>query len=190
MASIWQKTLFYLGLVEEEELQGARPAPDAGVAPVEPTQAGTPPTTPVVARVRPPGVVAGRRVEPPGETRRRISPNPEHAEAGLYVTTPEDRRTPTVEPETHVIVARTFSDAQTLADDIRAGRPVVLDLRSTEPEMVRRLVDFTSGLTYALDGRMGKIAKGVVLVTPQGVTLSAQEQDRLARLGLYGDGTT
>ena len=65
------------------------------------------------------------------------------------------RRTPS---ESAIIEARTLSDAQTLADYIRDGRPVVLDLRETETAMVRRLVDFSSGLTYALDGRMVKVA--------------------------------
>ncbi|MFO7699748.1 MAG: cell division protein SepF, partial [Acidimicrobiia bacterium] len=81
---------------------------------------------------------------------------------------------------------RNFSDAQALADAIRSGRSVVLDLRGTEPEMVRRLVDFASGLTYALDGRMSKTSQGVILVTPGGVSIGMAEQDRLSALGLYG----
>lgn len=91
-----------------------------------------------------------------------------------------------MEPESQIIVARNFSDAQALADAIRSGRAVVLDLRSTEPEMVRRIVDFASGLTYALDGKMSKTAQGVILVTPTGVVLGVSEQERLARLGLFG----
>ena len=91
-----------------------------------------------------------------------------------------------IDPESQIIVARNFSDAQSLADAIRAGRGVVLDLRSTEPEMVRRIVDFASGLTYALEGKMSKTAQGVILVTPAGVSLGVAEQERLARLGLFG----
>ena len=52
--------------------------------------------------------------------------------------------------------------------------------------MVRRLVDFSSGLTYALDGKMAKISQGVILVTPAGVMIDGAEQRRLADLGLYG----
>ncbi len=92
--------------------------------------------------------------------------------------------TPTA-PESEVLVARAFSDAQRLADFIRARTPVVLDLRGTEPEMVRRLVDFSSGLTYALDGSMRKVAQGVILVSPPRVTLSGEERRRLAELGLF-----
>lgn len=183
MASFWQKTLFYLGLVDEEPADDV-PAVAGGddqvqtVAP-QPTVA---PSGSSVRRVRPPGTVSGRRVEPPAMNRRRFSTEPEHAEAGLILH-PQDAAHH--EPEADIIVARTFADAQTLADAIRRHRAVVLDLRSTEPEMVRRLVDFSSGLTYALDGRMSKIAKGVILVTPPGVVLSVAEQERLGALGLY-----
>ncbi len=191
MASLWQKTLFYLGLVDEDQAESGV-AGGVGAAPV--ADPGAPPPVSVVSRVRPPGTVAGRRVEPPSSQRRRVSPHPDHAEAGLYVHpggARSERRYGTEtafgapRAEADVIVARNFSDAQTLADGIRSGRPIVLDLRSTEPEMVRRLVDFASGLTYALDGKMAKIAQGVILVTPAGVTISPVEQDRLAALGLF-----
>jgi cell division inhibitor SepF len=52
--------------------------------------------------------------------------------------------------------------------------------------MVRRIVDFASGLTYALDGRMAKTAQGVILVTPAGSSLGVSEQERLSRIGLFG----
>ena len=194
MASLWDKTKFYLGLVDEEQVEaeetGAGQARQSGVRTVEPPRpvrsAGT---TEPQASWRSQGV-AGRRVEPPSRQRRRISSNPTHAEAGVIVRegSPQTALQPLPapgDPEAEVVVARAFTDAQSLADFIRDGRPVVLDLRSTEPEMVRRLVDFSSGLTYALDGRMAKIAQGVILVTPVRVTISAAEQERLASLGLY-----
>lgn len=201
MATLWNKTLFYLGLVDEDE-QGTDFADAAGdVRPIEPPPtAGQPassaqrvaPPGSATAGVRPPGVLAGRRVEPPQSVRRQTSPDRSHAEAGLYVhhnagdAPTSEMPARRMEPESQIIVARNFSDAQALADAIRAGRAVVLDLRSTEPEMVRRIVDFASGLTYALDGKMSKTAQGVIVVTPAGVVLGVGEQERLARLGLFG----
>ena len=193
MASIWNKTLFYLGLVDEEE----QPTEQVEALPGEVTtvpQTSQPASQSAVAAVRPPGAgVSGRRVEPPPSTRRQISSDREHAEAGVYVHPTADtagfeavRRS---EPQSQIIVARNFSDAQVLADAIRGGRAVVLDLRSTEPAMVRRIVDFASGLTYALDGKMAKTAQGVILVSPSGVTLGVAEQERLASLGLYEVGS-
>ncbi len=204
MASLWNKTLFYLGLVDEEDQGVERVETGAEVRPVGGDYPPPPPST--VSSVRPPGSgVVGRRVEPPASTRRQMSEDRGHAEAGVYVHPAAtsgagaqggsaygrsyggaDSFGRRAEPETQIIAARNFSDAQTLADAIRTGRAVVLDLRGTEPEMVRRIVDFASGLTYALDGRMSKTAQGVILVTPSGVTPGVAEQERLANLGLYG----
>ncbi len=185
MASMWQKTLFYLGLVDDEQDQAAAAGAAAAEPTVKPVAAEPASTAPRQVQARPPGTVAGRRVEPPSSSKRRVSGTPEYAEAGVYIHTASDARTYVrSDAESEIIVARNFSDAQTLADGIRAGRAVVLDLRSTEPEMVRRLVDFTSGLTYALDGKMAKINQGVILVTPPGVSVSLAEQDRLAALEL------
>jgi len=189
MASVWQKTLFYLGLVDED--QGG--ASDAAAVPSGQGEVRTlepPPSDSSVSAVRAPGGVEGRRVEPPAGQRVRMSPEPSHAEAGVYIQRGGAGYEPRYvgygrsDAETEIIIARTFSDAQTLADSIRTGRAVVLDLRSTEPEMVRRLVDFASGLTYALDGKMAKTARGVILVTPPGVSISTVEHERLAALGL------
>jgi cell division inhibitor SepF len=87
--------------------------------------------------------------------------------------------------QSEIIVARSYSDAQALADHIRAACPVVLDLRKVEPAMVRRLVDFASGLTYALGGHMRKIGQGVILVTPANVNITRDERARLAEMGYY-----
>ena len=186
MASLWQKTLFYLGLVDEEQAENRdAAAAEPGAVPVAPQ-----PTEPrTVERVPPARVtVPGRRVEPPSGSRRRISADPERAEAGVYIPGADDDGTRSTSPstaESQVIVARAISDAQLLADFVQSRTPVVLDLRTTEPEMVRRLVDFASGLTYALGGSMRKVAQGVILVSPPRVTLSLEGGRRLSELGLY-----
>ncbi|MDJ0924896.1 MAG: cell division protein SepF [Acidimicrobiia bacterium] len=185
MASLWQKTMFYLGLVDDEEIEAAEAGAkdqQPAVRTVEPPPPSDDPSQPTrVGRTG--SAVAGRRVEPPAPVRRRVSENAEHAEAGVLVTDGSASGGP--DRESAIIEARTLSDAQTLADHIRDGRPVVLDLRETETAMVRRLVDFSSGLTYALDGRMVKVATGVILVTPVGSSVSVAERRRLAALGLY-----
>lgn len=192
MASLWQKTMFYLGLVDDDEIEAAEAAAEDSqqrgvrtVEPAAPSRKGRP------QQIGRSGAIAGRRIEPPAPMRRRVSENAEHAEAGVLVTNRSTRQPRTrdqaqpYQAETAIVEARTLSDAQTLADYIREGRPVVLDLRETESAMVRRLVDFSSGLTYALDGRMAKIATGVILVTPEGASVGVEERRRLASLGLY-----
>lgn len=95
--------------------------------------------------------------------------------------------TPIADAQCDVIRVEEFNDAKVLADRIRDRVPVVLDLRETDPTMVRRLVDFASGLIYALDGTMSKTAEGVILVLPPRVTVSMDERRRLGMLGLVAD---
>lgn len=203
MSTLWNKTLFYLGLVDEgQEGPPTVDSPGGAVRPVPLDPSGTlPPSGQVVpgdgqrvASVARPGTgVVGRRVEPPAATRQRMSDDRRHAEAGVYIhpgagsASAPPLPTRRMEPEAHIIAAKNFSDAQTLADSIQMGRSVLLDLRSTEPEMVRRIVDFASGLTYALDGKMVKTTQGVILVTPSGVAVGQFEQDRLVKLGLFDE---
>ncbi len=190
MASLWQKTLFYLGLVDENQAEHQDPIPmDRGAPAMQPNDTRTVQPARAGGGASP---VRGRRVEPPAVARRRVAADPALAEAGVYVPDREERHdTATVRPttpsapESEVIVAKAFVDAQRLADFIRSRTPVVLDLRTTEPEMVRRLVDFASGLTYALDGSMRKVAQGVILVSPPRVSLSTDERRRLSDLGLF-----
>ncbi|MGH8934798.1 MAG: cell division protein SepF [Acidimicrobiia bacterium] len=178
MTTLWRKTLLYLGLVDEEELEHET-APGQPAAPLSPQAQ--------VRTVRPGtsnrGFIPGRRVEPPVGARRIPGGDPDHAEAGIVIR--HGVRSMSRGAETEVVVARTFNDAQVVADRLREGIPVVLDLRDTEPDMVRRLIDFASGLTYALEGTMRKVAQGVILVLPARVVLSREETSRLGDLGLY-----
>lgn len=190
MASLWQKTLYYLGLVDEgevdlddAEMQRVEAPTDPSIEVPEPQ----PGSGPQVRTVNDGGsrAIPGERVEPPAGTRRRMASDRNLAEAGVYVADETAAARAATNIESEIIVASTFSDAQLVADLLQQRVPVVLDLRSTEPEMVRRLVDFASGLTYALDGTMRKVAQGVILVSPAHVTVSQDERRRLAQMGLY-----
>lgn len=189
MASLWQKALWALGLTDDDAQEdggGEASPPQAQVRTV-----GSAPDAALSAdrRTTQPGNrVPGRRVEPPASSRRLVSDNPQHAEAGVYVR--DASAVSTTRPrggagQVEIIDARTFSDAQLLADHIRTGTAVALDLRGAETAMVRRLVDFSSGLTYGLGGKMVKIARGVILVSPANVVIGVEERQRLIELGLY-----
>ena len=90
-----------------------------------------------------------------------------------------------VEIQSDILVVEEFGDARMLADRVRDRTPVVLDMRHADPDLVRRVVDFSSGLIYALDGSMRKVGDGLVAVLPPRVTLSRDEKRRLAALGAY-----
>jgi cell division inhibitor SepF len=73
---------------------------------------------------------------------------------------------PTGEPFT--LRPRRFDQAQELADKFKDGLPVIMNLEGTDREVSRRLIDFASGLCYALSGTMEKVATGVYLLKPPG----------------------
>jgi cell division inhibitor SepF len=78
-----------------------------------------------------------------------------------------------------------FNDAQEVADRFKQDTPVILNLQRTEGELAKRLIDFASGLTYALDGGMQKIADKTFLLTPRNVEVSAEERARLVEKGFF-----
>ena len=78
----------------------------------------------------------------------------------------------------HLVVPRSFNDAQQIADKFKEGTPVILNLQGSDPDLSKRLIDFASGLTYALDGGMQRVADKVFLLTPRNVEVSAEERAR------------
>ena len=83
----------------------------------------------------------------------------------------------------HLVLPRSFNDAQQIADRFKDGIPVILNLQSTDQELSKRLIDFSSGLTYALNGGMQRVADKVFLLTPRNVEVSAEERARLLERG-------
>ena len=85
----------------------------------------------------------------------------------------------------HLVTPHSFNDAQEIADGFKQGVPVILNLQTTEGELAKRLIDFASGLTYALDGGMQKVAEKTFMLTPRNVEVSAEEQARLVEKGFF-----
>src|SRR5882724_2792153 len=74
--------------------------------------------------------------------------------------------------QVHLVIPRNFNDAQQVADLFKRAVPVILNLQTTNLELSKRLIDFASGLTYALDGGMQRIAEKIFLLTPRNVEVS------------------
>jgi cell division inhibitor SepF len=87
--------------------------------------------------------------------------------------------------QVHLVVPKNFNDAQQVADQFKDSIPVILNLQGTETDLSKRLIDFASGLTYALDGGMQRIADKVFLLTPRNVEVSAEERARLIEKGFF-----
>jgi cell division inhibitor SepF len=85
----------------------------------------------------------------------------------------------------HLVVPRSFNDAQSIADKFKEYVPVIVNLQGTDAELSKRLIDFSSGLTYALNGSMQRVADKVFLLTPRNVEVSAEERARLIDHGFF-----
>ncbi len=85
----------------------------------------------------------------------------------------------------HFVAPKSFNDVQDVADKFKDSIPVILNLQSTDTDLSKRLIDFSSGLTYAMDGGMQRIADKVFLLTPRNVEVSAEERARLVEKGFF-----
>jgi cell division inhibitor SepF len=85
----------------------------------------------------------------------------------------------------HLVIPKSFNDAQQVADKFKDSIPVVLNLQGVENDLSKRLIDFASGLTYALDGGMQRIADKVFMLTPRNVEISAEERAELIEKGFF-----
>ncbi len=87
--------------------------------------------------------------------------------------------------EVNLIIPRNFNDAQQIADKFKGTIPVILNLQAADTDLGKRLIDFASGLTYALDGGMSRVADKVFLLTPRNVEVSAEERARILEKGFF-----
>lgn len=81
------------------------------------------------------------------------------------------------------LTPESFADAKEVGDEFKRGTPVVVNLQGLDRELVRRLVDFASGICYALDGSMEKLAPQVFLLTPDGLDVSDDDRRRIEQRG-------
>ena len=89
------------------------------------------------------------------------------------------------EVRVHFVIPENFNDAQDVGNKFKDSIPVILNLQGVDPGLSIRIIDFASGLTYALDGGMQKIAEKTVLLTPRNVEVSAEEKARLMERGFF-----
>jgi cell division inhibitor SepF len=169
----WHRALVYFGLAEEEE----------GVYADEPD-------------VEPEAELEDRYRERPNvrrlQRRRRdeiddifADEQPRSATRPTRVLRPVGDNGGPADVQVHLVIPRNFNDAQQVADQFKDGIPVILNLQGTDTDLSKRLIDFASGLTYALDGGMQRIADKVFLLTPRNVEVSAEERARLIEKGFF-----
>lgn len=85
----------------------------------------------------------------------------------------------------NVVEPKGFNDAQQIGDCLKEGKPVIVNLQHIPKDLQRRLIDFSSGLTYGLEGSMSRVAENVFLLAPNDVEVSEEEKENLNAQGLY-----
>ena len=78
-----------------------------------------------------------------------------------------------------------FENASEIADHLKEKRTVVVNLESTHKDIARRLIDFLSGVAYAGEGKIKKVAANTYLITPYSVEIQGDLIDELETNGLY-----
>ena len=111
---------------------------------------------------------------------------------GGYVAGDEERRSNKVvniraatQLQVVLVKPEKFEDASAIADHLREKRTVVLNLESTNKEIARRLLDFLSGVAYANEGKIKKVALSTYIITPYNVDILGDLIDELENNGLY-----
>jgi cell division inhibitor SepF len=173
-AGFFKRTMVYLGLVDDEydDYDDYEPRAMPGPRAVQRAQEAE----------------ASEETESPLATTTTIRPLPRD---DVGVTAPTITPRPVVRPTSvdsgarvHVIAPMQFGDARQIADRLMSNQPVIVNLQVANKELMRRMIDFCSGVAYALNGKMERVADRVFLVTPSNVQVSAEERQRLQENGL------
>lgn len=175
MASLLKRTMLYLGLAPDEEYDSAYDDPTGPDPEVRIVNRPVPPTQPDVVN-------------------RTVRAVPITATSGIGLRDVPDavelrpmRSTSVVRPlpkaaaaKPHTIAPSSFNAAQEVGDRFKQNQPVILNLFGLDRDLSRRLIDFASGVCYALGGQMEKITNGVYLLIPANVEVSPEDRRRLS----------
>ncbi|HTW20741.1 MAG TPA: cell division protein SepF [Mycobacteriales bacterium] len=162
MAGAMRKMAVYLGLVEDEELDGAY---DDGYE----DGAAFDDRTHVVRRQEEPTL----RVTRPDEVMER-QPVARHEP----VDTLDAYRITTVHP-------RNYNEARIIGEHFRDGTPVIMNLTDMDDSDAKRLVDFAAGLVFGRRGSIERVTQKVFLLTPANVEITAEDKSRIAGAGFF-----
>ena len=191
--SFMKKTMVYLGLLDDEydeydDLDSA-PRGFSSATRVEPKaqqdyDQGGDEFSGGMSRVR----TIPRESAVPSQTRPQpsnVAPRPQAVRAMPVDST--ITAAPAAAARVHVVAPTRFGDAKEIADRLKDSRPVIVNLQNAERDLQRRMIDFCSGVTYALSGEMEKVADQVFLLAPSNVKVSDEERQRLADRGFERD---
>ncbi|MHB8317757.1 MAG: cell division protein SepF [Acidimicrobiales bacterium] len=118
---------------------------------------------------------------------RVSAPSPSNSSTGVSPRPSSIRPVASEPAKVQVVAPARFGDAKDIADCLKASRPVIVNLQLADRDLQRRMIDFCSGVTYALSGEMEKVADQVFLLAPTNVKVSDEERQRLQERGFGQD---
>jgi cell division inhibitor SepF len=173
MASLLKRTMLYLGLAPDDEYDSAyedAPGPESEVRIVNRPGPATQPD--VVNRT-----VRAVPAAAPAITARDVPDAVELRPMRSSVVRPLPKA---AAAKPHTIAPSSFNAAQEVGDRFKQNQPVILNLFGLDRDLSRRLIDFASGVCYALGGQMEKVTNGVYLLIPANVEVSPEDRRRLS----------
>jgi cell division inhibitor SepF len=191
--SFMKKTMVYLGLLDDEydeydDLEDRAPRGFSAATRVEPRTQDYEQAEEFsggMSRVR----TIPRESAVPSQPRpapSNVAPRP----SAVRAVPVDPSISPTAAPasaKVHVVAPSRFGDAKEIADRLKDNRPVIVNLQMADRDLQRRMIDFCSGVTYALSGEMEKVADQVFLLAPTNVKVSDEERQRLVERGFGRD---
>lgn len=73
----------------------------------------------------------------------------------------------------------TYDDTQTIVDNLKSRKPIIVNLEALDSELAQRVLDFMSGAVYALEGSIHKVSRGIFVLAPSNVNISGDIPDDL-----------
>jgi cell division inhibitor SepF len=147
-----KRMMSYLGLTDDDEYDDYEPydAPQPAARPARPATPATEPEAPNSSI---------RTLPAYGDSSSAVTVQPPRSSVVRPITP-----VPSSKPQT--VTPTSFQDAQEIADRLKAGVPVIVNLQAADRDLMRRIIDFSSGLTYGIGGEMERTADRVYLLTP------------------------
>ncbi|HWA66372.1 MAG TPA: cell division protein SepF [Mycobacteriales bacterium] len=164
MAGAMRKMAVYLGLVEDEDIDGGYDDDADFDERPHVIRRGEEP----VLRVTRPDEVAERRPRAAAERHHGVE----------AVDALEAYRITTVHP-------RNYNEARVIGEHFRDGTPVIMNLTDMDDSDAKRLVDFAAGLVFGRHGSIERVTQKVFLLTPANVEITAEDKSRLAGAGFF-----
>ena len=161
-----KKVMYYLGLSAEEEYASyegyedyAAPAAEGFVYESEPTDTSMDPVPVTVPEYSSDTIEAQDTLDP------------------LSQSSPTVRLMPQAQnPKVQVLTPRTFQEVKEIGENLSRDKPIIINLQETQQDISRRIVDFASGVCFALGGQMERVADLVYLLVPPDVEINPEDR--------------